>query len=356
MAGIKDVAQHAGVSISTVSRVLNGHENISQAKKEAVLKAAEALGYSPNAVAASLRRKSSNVVGVLIANQSSPFGSTLHTAIEAALAEKGYLAMVCSTLSQVKREREYIRVLMEMQVGGVIIRPASGTLSNTARHAALLQRAGISVVYVETTPTKSRATSSVISGSFSGGQMAIRKLFDLGHRDIAILIRGYDRRHTSTNPVTLRLKGALEEARRLGISNRILIKEGFPGQRFDFGHGAMASVLETDPQVTAVFASTDLIGIGAISAIREAGLDVPTDISVIGYDGLAISEMTLPAMTTISQRIDDMGQKAVNLMIEPFDQQRRQATRNHPGTTADRARKHRLCSNMLTPTKKQDPK
>lgn len=315
MAGIKDVAALAGVSIATVSRVMNGHEGIAAQKQQAVLDAAEKLGYARNNLAAHLRRKSSNTIGVLLARQGSPFGATLHTAIESALAERGYLAMVCSSQAQPQREMEYIRKFLEMQVRGVIIRPSS-SLASAARHTAMLERAGIPVVYVETAPREIRKAGSVMSDNYAGGVMAIERLHALGHSHIALLVKTWDRRGGTQNPMNMRLQGALDTAQKRGIGETVFVEHGHDGTRFDFGVNAMNAILLHHPEVTAVMTTTDLIGIGAIMAIRQAGLDVPGDISVLGYDGIAMSEMTLPPLATIDQHIAQMGRKAVDLLIE----------------------------------------
>jgi DNA-binding LacI/PurR family transcriptional regulator len=317
MAGIKDVAARAGVSISTVSRVFNGHENISDEKRKAVLEAADVLGYSANSLAASLRSKSSNVVGVLLASQGSPFGTMLHTAIGNTLSDRGYLPMVCSTLGEDDRQDEYVRTLLEMQVGGVIIRP-SGSLSITTRHAANLEREGVPVVFVESAPRK-KSVSFVVSANKVGGQLAIRRLWELGHRKIGIMIMPCDVKYHPNRPVSHRLEGALETARELDIADGIVLSPDMPGERFDYGYMAAKRMLREHPELTAIFAMTDMMGTGALYAARETGLSVPEDISVLGYDGLPLSEMTFPPMATVSQSVDLMGQTAADLLINRLE-------------------------------------
>lgn len=314
MAGIKEVAARAGVSIATVSRVFNGHDNIVPEKRQAVRDAAEALGYTANSLAAGLRRKRSNVVGVVLARQGSPFGATLQAAIEGALSDRGYVSMACSTHGETEREQAYMRMLLEMQVGGVIIRPA-GTLSASARHAAMLAREGIAVVYVEAAPGR-RNESAAMSDNAYGGALAMQTLYAQGHRDIAILIKGWDRKRRAGQLGFMRLEGALSMAEKLGISDRIVLSSDLPLERFDFGQAATKAILNKHPRITAIFATTDMMGMGAIAAARTAGRDVPGDISVLGYDGLAFGEMTLPPMATITQSIGDLGEAAVELLIE----------------------------------------
>lgn len=314
MPGVKDVAARAGVSAATVSRVLNGHPNVKADKRAAVLGAAQALGYASNALAAGLRRKDTRTVGVMLARQSSPFSARLHHAIEGVLSREGYLALVCSTHADPERERAYVRMLLDMDLGGLIIRPSS-SMAMAARHAAQFERAGVPVVFCENAPEGPRY-SQVVTDNFHGGREAIRHLHALGHRDIALLVKGWDRRQRSLSPGYRRVQGALAEARALGIADRLRLCPDNPGERFDFGHRAMQDLLAKGPRPTAVFATTDMMGLGAISALREAGLDVPGDVSVLGFDGLPIAGMAVPALATLDQQIVRLGETAAELLID----------------------------------------
>lgn len=314
MVGIKDVAARAGVSPATASRALNGHLHISPAKRAAVLQAAEALGYRPDAVSTAVPRKRDKTVGVLLARQGSPFGATLHRAIEATLAAEGYLAMVCSTHTEPERENAYVRRLLDIELGGVIIRPSS-SLALAARNAARFERAGVPVVFVETAPP-TRKCSQVTTDNYAGGREAIQHLYDLGHRNIGILVKGWDQRAHGGRPGFMRVSGALDAARDLDIADRIAISSDMPGERFDFGRRAMRQLLIDTRGLTAVFATTDMIGLGAISCLHEEGMDVPRDMSVLSFDGLPLGEMALPALSTMSQRIEMMGQTAARLLID----------------------------------------
>lgn len=314
MARIKDVAARAGVSPATASRVLNGHVHISPAKREAVIQAARLLGYRTDLLEASLPRKGDKTVGVLLARQGSPFGSTLHRAIEGTLAAEGYLAMVCSTHTEPERENAYVRRLLDMELGGVIIRPSS-SLALAARNAARFERAGVPVVFVETAPQSKRCTH-VTTDNEAGGREAINYLYDMGHRNIGILAKGWDRRAGGGRPGFMRVSGALDAARELGIGDRIAISADLPGERFDFGRRAMRQLLIDRRGLTAVFATTDMIGLGAIACLHEEGIEVPRDMSVLSFDGLPLGEMALPSLSTMSQRIEAMGKTAARLLID----------------------------------------
>lgn len=312
--GMREVARVAGVSAATVSRVLNDQPGVAPERRAAVLAAARALGYRTGAEGPRAREGNRRSVGVLLSRQGSPFGSTLHRAIEAELAPEGFLALVCSTHAEPERERAYAAMLLEMEPGGVIIRPSS-SLALAARHAARFERAGIPVVFCETAPAGNRITS-VVTDNHAGGRAAIRHLHALGHRDIAVLVKGWRRRASAGQVGFMRVEGALAEARALGIADRLRLGPDCPGERFDYGRAAMAALLAEGGRLpSAVFATTDMIGLGAIAALRDAGLDVPGDVAVLGFDGLPLAETALPSLGTMDQQIGLLGRTAARMLI-----------------------------------------
>jgi LacI family transcriptional regulator len=311
---IKDVARAANVSIATVSRVVNGYAHVRPAVRDAVSKAIAELGYRPNGLASSFRTQQSNIVGVLLRQQRTPFSSALAYAIETTMFDQGYRVLLCSTNGDADREQAYIETMLDMRVQGIIIRPSSATVRTTKQVTTLRER-GISVAFVDMRP-KIASISSVVCDNFSGGYQGMRHLIELGHRKIGIIAGSIAQRGGGQDVGSERVRGIRQAATDLADDVELLFSHPFENASFDVGREAGHAMITGNPGMTAVFGTTDMLAIGVMHAAHALNLDLPRDLSILGYDGVLESTVTFPTLSTIAQPIHEMGQLAATTLID----------------------------------------
>lgn len=314
MVTIKDVARAANVSIATVSRVVNGYAHVRPAVRDAVSKAIAELGYRPNGLASSFRTQQSNIVGVLLRQQRTPFSSALAYAIETTMFDQGYRVLLCSTNGDADREQAYIETMLDMRVQGIIIRPSSATV-RTTKQVTTLREQGISVAFVDMRP-KIASISSVVCDNFSGGYQGMRHLIELGHRKIGIIAGSIAQRGGGQDVGSERVRGIRQAATDLADDVELLFSHPFENASFDVGREAGHAMITGNPGMTAVFGTTDMLAIGVMHAAHALNLDLPRDLSILGYDGVLESTVTFPTLSTIAQPIHEMGQLAATTLID----------------------------------------
>ena len=307
---IQDVATRSGVSISTVSRVVTGTVAVEPATAERVREAITALGYRPNLLARSFRRRVTQTIGLLVPDNSNPFFAEVARTIEDAGFAEGYSVVLCnSDLSAVKQET-YIDVLLAKRVDGLIL-ASTGLIPTVDRDAAVgrIVDAGVPCVVVDR-DLGEMPVDQVLVGNDQGGYLAAEHLIDLGHRHIACLAGPSD-----VTPSAGRIAGFRRALADTGLD---VAAEGLMrgNGRPDGGAAAMQQLLERDSDVTAVFAFNDQMAIGVIGALQRAGLRVPEDISVVGFDDIPQSAAIFPALTTVAQPIAEMGTTGVRLLLD----------------------------------------
>jgi len=315
MVTIKDVAARAEVSIATVSRVLNDYPHIKPALREKVLKAIAELGYKPNKLASSFRTQQSRIVGVFLRQQKTPFSSALAYAIEAAMFDQGYRVLLCSTNGDPDREEAYVKSMIEMRAEGVIIRP-TGSAARTTRNVMALREAGVAVVFADMKP-RIASMSGVICDNFSGGYEGMRHLLGLGHRQIGI-VAGRAAQAVSAghdNVGSERVRGLMQAVRDRGPDAELTFSGPFEEASLAVGIEETNRLLERNPAITAIFATTDMLAIGAMQAAHRRGMAVPQDLSILGYDGVMESAITFPALSTVGQPIHEMGTIAAQVLL-----------------------------------------
>lgn len=305
MPTIRDVAERAGVSITTVSHVVNRTRKVEPATASRVEAAIDELGYRPNAVARSMRRGITHTVGVVVPDIANPFFGDLARSVEDHMFEAGYSAIICNSDGDEDKEARYLEVLLSKQVDGLLLVAAS---QSSDRLTHLTGRGRPTIVVdreIDDLPV-----SHVLVANRQGGYLAGRHLLELGHRDIGV-IAGPGSLGTSAR----RLEGfrdALEDAS-VPLPPARIARGDF---RAASGRAAVEAWLRDDQLPSAVFAENDLMAVGALSAAHAAGLDVPRDLSVVGFDGIAFGADVTPPLTTVSQSADDMAAAAVELLLE----------------------------------------
>jgi len=309
---VYDIAEEAQVSVATVSRVLNGSAPVSRstrAKIEAIMRKHH---YQPNAVARSLTKKETGIIGVLLPDITNPFFPEVFSGIEQEGLASGHTFFLCNTLGDYGRESHFLRLMREKQVDGILFMggrvnlkacdPAlAGELAELARRIPLVLVNG---------DVKDAGLTRVATNEAAGTTLAVRHLIGLGHTRIGFLGGAP---HMSTTAVKLRsFRRALKEA---GIAVRAswLISGGFSA---DAGREQMERLLEQKELPTAVCCVNDFTAIGAIKAAAERGLRVPDDISVVGFDDILLARHVMPELTTVSQRAGELGRTAVRVLRE----------------------------------------
>lgn len=305
MSSIKEVALEASVSTATVSHVINNTRYVSDAVRARVEAAIAKCRYYPNAHARSLASGKSDIIGLVISDIANPFFPELVKSIEAAAFERGYDVILSNTNYNTERTSHYVRRLIERKVAGVAIM----TSEMDKRLIDELARREVPAVFLDVGHPGAHMSNIVVD--YNGGiEQAIRHLVELGHRRIAFI---------SGSPELRSSRRRLEAYQR--IMGRLLPGEPdllFEGNfKVDGGRRAAASLLRAhrNNMPTAVIAANDLMAIGVISEIESAGLDVPRDVSVIGFDDIALAAVTRPALTTVHLPLGDLGAQAVEVLL-----------------------------------------
>lgn len=311
---IVDVARQAGVSKSLVSLVMRGATNVSEGSRQAVLDAAEALGYRPNAMARSLVQRRSYVVGVMVSDLSNPFFIDVIQGATDAAREADYRALVNTGGRREDDEADAIDTLLRLQVDGLV-------LAGSIVDSALIERVGTEVPTVITNrASRSKVIDSIVIHDRRGAALAVDHLVGLGHRRIVHISGG--RGAGARNRVT----GYRQAMRRHGLEDEIRV---VPGAYTEAGGAeGVAALLETGVEFTAILAPNDLAALGVLEALSAAGRRVPDEVSVVGFDDTFLAGLGHIDMTSVRQDARQMGREAVGILIERVEG-RRQRTRHH---------------------------
>lgn len=305
---IKDVAEKAGVSPSTVSRALNDHPRISQETKERIQRLAAEMGYSPSAVARSLVTKHTRTVGFAVAWVSDPFLAPLLRGVEDFAVENGYTVVLSSFYNEAQRERELLSTFRERRVDGVIVE--SSRLD--AEHYPLPDQFGLPIVLIN----RPEYVHSVSTDNYQGGRLATEHLVALGHSRIGYIAAERGRR---TNVDRLEAYKRVLQARGSAFEPDLVAQgDGYA----EGGKEAMRRLLALPSPPTAVFCYNDLTAIGAARATREAGLRVPDDVSLIGFDDIELAAYVHPPLTTVRQPAYELGRRAMEMVLALMENER----------------------------------
>jgi LacI family transcriptional regulator len=301
---LNDVARLAGVSTMTVSRVINGSGYTSPESRERVNRAIAELGYMPNVLARQLRSSRTKTLALVLTDIANPFFTTIARGVEDAARAQGYAVMFCNTDESVDEELEYVRVLIQRRVDGVLLVPAT----DSSGSIELLRKHDLPVVILDRR-LRAGGVDEVRADSEGGAYMAVHHLVELGHRHIAVLA-GPESVSTSADRVT-GYKRALAEAGIDAVPQQILFGEYTEAS----GYEMTSRILAASDIPTAIFAGNNFIAFGAIQKLREAGMQIPADMSIVVFDDLP-QGWILPFLTVISQPAYEIGKQAAELMLE----------------------------------------
>ncbi len=311
MVTIKDVAREAGVSVGTASQALRGSAVVRESTRRRVLAVAARLRFQPSALARGLVTRRTHTVGLLISDIANPFFIRAVRAVEDVAQENGYNVILCNTDEAPAKETQYLRVLMEKRVDGIIL----ATTAASRRAVREIQWQDIPLVLFDR-ELAGVATHVVKVDGVLGGRLATEHLLGLGHRRIAI-IHGPRDRSTGIE----RLEGYLAALRAAGVhADSALIREGNFKQ--DSGRELTRQLLDLSPRPTALFCTNNLMTVGALQTLRERAVPIPADLSLIGYDDMEWWTLTEPPLTTVGQPVYDLGREAMRMLLSQIGKEK----------------------------------
>lgn len=305
MASIKDVAKLAGVSVATVSRVLNDKGYVGQRTRGMVEQAIKELNYKPNEVARSLFKKQSNTIGLIVPDIMNPFFPELARAVEDTASKFGYNVILCNSDEDKVKEQTYLDMLRQNYVTGIIV--SSNTMTATQ-----IEELNIPVVSIDREISKGLPT--IVVENSKGASVATDFLISKGCRRIAH-IRGP---HGVVN-ADERCDGYREVVHQEPWFNESYIVNGFYDMESSIE--ATLELLTIHPEIDGIFAANDIMAIGAMKAAYQLGKRIPEELSIIGFDGIKLSSVTIPELTTIVQPIYELGEKATTMLVSLMNRQ-----------------------------------
>ncbi len=310
---IRDIARIAGVAVSTVSRVMNNHQDVGPETRERILKVMEETGYVPNSNARNLKRTSSASIGVMIKGRYNPFFLRMIEAIENEITNRHYSMILHYNHDSANDIEAAVELIKEKRLEGLI---CLGGNFNQIDDSYLLDLK-TPLVLASTDLEEASAYkdfSSVGVGNEKAAFGAVSHLLELGHKQIAMITSD----ETDICIGTLRKKGYFKALKAYGIpENNALVGSGL--YTFDSGYVVAQEILNRCPDVTAFFAISDIMAIGAMRAIHEKGLRIPEDIAVVGFDGLDYAAFCHPTLTTVQQPVEEIGVKSAEILFALID-------------------------------------
>ncbi len=303
---MKRIAADLGVSVTTISKVLNDHTDIGPSTRKRVLARVAELGYQPNAVARSLSLRRTHTLGVVIPDLMHSFFVEIVSGIEAVVSARGYGLLLCSSGEDPRKERSEIEMLRARQVDGVVIASVS---SGNTKLLQELQKLGRGLVMIDRDDHPHVRCHRVLTDDVAVGRLATTHLLDSGRRAVA---------HIAGPPAVharRRETGYLRamRARRIAVRPNWVIRAGFMERD---GYEAMATLLKVQPKIDGVFAANDPAAIGAMKAVWDAGLQVPDDIAIVGAGNVFHGDVLRVPLTTVTWSKEELGRRAAELILD----------------------------------------
>lgn len=303
MATIKDVAKVSGVTVTTVSRVLNNRGYIGEITRKKVYAAMEELNYQPNEIARSLFRRKSNFIGLIIPNVSHPFFAEITSYIEFYAYKAGYKILICNSYQDSAKEKDYVRMLKSNQVDGIIM--GSHTLDTTEYLTPTLPIVAIDRNFSQGIPF-------VTSDNYEGGLLATNLLIDRGCKKLAHISGPLE----LNTPANKRYEAFIQVAKDRKID--YVIKQA-KLDIFESYEKLVVKLLSEHLDVDGIFASSDMIAASIIHVASLIGKRIPEDLKIVGYDDINLATLIVPPLTTIKQPIEKMAELAVNILIDQME-------------------------------------
>jgi LacI family transcriptional regulator len=304
MPTLHDVAERAGVSLMTVSRVVNGSGAVSPKLRLRVEQALAETSYVPNTLARSLRARRTDTIALLLPDMTNPFFTTLAHGVETAAREAGYMMILANSDEREDEEQRLTQMLLGRQVDGILVAPAA-TGTEVIR---VCRQHRVPLVAVDRRPLV--GDTDVVRGDSEGGSLDLgRLLVGLGHRDMAVL-SGPVSVPTAVDRVAGFRRAVVDEA---GMPEPHVLYGSFS---IDSGHEMALRAMASLPRPTALFAANNFIAIGTLHALAELGLRVPGEVAVVGFDDLPEAMVTFPFLTVVAQPAFDIGRESVAMLLD----------------------------------------
>lgn len=300
MATIKDVAERAGVTVTTVSRVMNNRGPISETTRKKIYAVMEELNYKPNELARALFRKKSNIIGLIVPNVSHPFFAELSRSIENYAYKKDYKILLCNSYDDIIKEKDYIDMLKRNQVDGIIM--GSHSLETSHYSTTDLPIVSIDRVISDKIPF-------VTSDNYHGGVLATNLLINKGCKKLAHISGPLN----LNTPANKRYQAFIDITKEKNIEHMVI------EVKLDTFEGYKQKIIELFqefPEIDGIFASSDIIAASVINVAYCLGKKIPENLKVIGYDDISTASLIVPSLTTVKQPIETMGELAVELLIK----------------------------------------
>lgn len=317
---IKDIAKEAGVSIATVSFIVNGKDqHISEATRQRVKDVMKKYNYIPNAMAGSLVTRRTGIIGLILPDITNPFFPGIARGAEDRANEEGYSIIFCNTDDKIEVEEKYIESLTSKMVDGIIIAHSS----NSEEMGEILERTQIPVILIDRDFDSKNILGKVLVNNKQGAYEGVCHMVEKGYKKIAYLSGSL-----KTQTAMDRLEGYKEAllAKNLPVEEQ-LIKYG--EYRAEWGRKGIGELLSEKRNFDAVFCGNDLIAIGAMKELLKNGYKVPEDKGVMGFDDIYMAQMVEPELTTVKQPNYEMGYQAVDLLIKHLKEKK--STKSHTG-------------------------
>jgi len=303
---IKDVASRAGVSPMTVSRVINDSDRVSPETQRRVREAIAELGYIPSRLARGLSGRRTGTLAVIVPDVANPFFTLIVRAAEEVARRSSYRVILCDTRADLAVERDVIEELIAHRVEGIVIAPVS---DRSKPHLARLDRFGVPFVLIDRTVTGIEC-DAVVGDSAGGAQQLVEHLVGLGHRRVGLIVEKYE-----VSTARERRHGYESALRTVGLHpDPELVVEATPDPQGGFD--GMSRLLSGDDPPSAVFAVNNLVALGAIEAVRGAGLEVPGDVALVCFDDIEFASRLYPFLTALEQPAETFGTLATQVLLE----------------------------------------
>lgn len=301
--GLKEVAERANVAISSVSRVLTDHPDVSEEMRARVLAAAEELGYEPDLLAQSLRRGQTLSVGFVVRDISNPILAEIAHAAETGLSEGGYSTMLTNSGGEPANDAAGIRLFRRRRVDGLLL-----SLADEGYEATLdeIEQVQVPIVLIDRELKRDLPVSAVFADHEQGTRQAVARMIELGHRHIGLLSGRRGIFSIRATEAAFR-----SECERAGVE--ALIEPG--SLRPEDGYRAAMRLLERDPRPTALLTASNQILVGALHALRELGLRIPADISLVTFDEIPLLDLFTPPIAVISRQPRELGRRAAEELL-----------------------------------------
>lgn len=314
---LSSISQRIGVSMTTVSRVLSGQSEkyrISESTQKKVIKEAQRCHYSPNIIARNLRTNRTNTIGLLLPSVANPYFADLSSIIISEASRSGYTTIVADSRENEDNQKANIAMLVSRRVDGIIAAPCG----DDPELLEEINRTTMPVMLVDR-PLKDSLLPHVTTNNYTGGFDATNVLIRNGHKRIAC-IQGAQ----TSVPNMKRVNGYINAMRRVGLEDNAIVV----GNEFSLHNGYLETkkLINSSKRPTAIFTLSNTIALGSIKALREAGLSIPKDISLIAFDNNIYMDYFVPPITRISQPVKEMAKLAVKLLFESIESGKRLST------------------------------